>query len=71
MVEELTLISTDNELRMSDAQRLQALGRIDTEIKGELAYMERFDEELAVEAARRGQESNDINTLKSFYGISH
>lgn len=68
-VEELTMISTDNELRMSDAQRLAALGRIDTEIKSELGFLERFDAELSIEAARRGQESNDINTLKSIYGL--
>lgn len=71
VVEELTMITTDNELRMNDAQRLQALGRIDTEIKDELGFMERFDQELAIEAARRGQESNDINTLKSIYGLSN
>ena len=69
VVEELTMITTDNELRMNDAQRLQALGRIDTEIKDELGFMERFDQELAIEAARRGQETNDINTLKSLYGL--
>lgn len=69
VVEELTMISTDNELRMNDAQRLQALGRIDQEIKEELGLMERLDQELAIEAARRGQESNDINTLKSIYGL--
>ena len=69
VVEELTMITTDNELRMNDAQRLQALGRIETEIKGELGFMERFDQELAIEAARRGQETNDINTLKSLYGL--
>ena len=71
VVNELTMISTDNELRMNDAQRMQALGRIDTEVKGELSFMERFDQELAIEAARRGQESNDINTLKSIYGLSN
>lgn len=68
-IEELTMITTDNELRMSDAQRLAALGRIDTEIKEELAFVERFDAELSIEAARRGQEFNDINTLKSIYGL--
>jgi len=69
VVEELTMISTDNELRMSDAQRLQALDRMDTEIKEELVFMERFDNDLTIEAARRNQESNDINTLKSLYGL--
>jgi len=68
-VEELTMISTDNELRMSDAQRLAALGRIDSEVQEELAFLERFDAELSIEAARRGQESNDVNTLKSIYGL--
>jgi hypothetical protein len=68
-VDELTMITTDNELRMNDAERLQALGRIDTEVKSELSFMERFDQELRIEAARRGQESNDINTLKSIYGL--
>ena len=69
VVEELTMITTDNELRMSDAQRFAALGRIDTEIKSELGFLERFDAELSIEASRRGQESNDINTLKSIYGL--
>ena len=68
-VEELTMLTTDNELRMSDAQRLTAIGRIDDEIKEELAFMERFDNELEVESARRNQEANDINTLKSLYGL--
>jgi AraC-like DNA-binding protein len=68
-VEELTMLTTDNELRMSDAQRLTAIGRIDSEIKQELAFMERFDNELQIEAARRNQEANDINTLKSLYGL--
>lgn len=69
VVEELTLISTDNELRMSDAQRLTALSRIDSEIKEQLGFLERFDAELSIEASRRAQESNDINTLKSIYGL--
>jgi hypothetical protein len=68
-IEELTMISTDNTLRMSDAQRLTALARIDAEVKGELGFLERFDAELSIEAARRTQESNDINTLKSLYGL--
>src|SRR6201996_7282928 len=60
-VEELTMITTDNTLRMNDAQRLEALGRIDTGIRGELAFMQRFDHELSVEAVRRTQEAVDLN----------
>jgi hypothetical protein len=70
-VEELTMVTTDNQLRMSDDQRLQAMDRIDGDMKSELAFLQQFDNELAIEAARRNQESNDINTLKSLYGLPH
>lgn len=70
-VDELTMVTTDNELRMSDAERLAAIGRIDAEVREELAFMDRFNNELTIEAARRNQEGNDINTLKSLYGLSH
>jgi hypothetical protein len=70
-VEELTMVTSDNQLRMSDDQRLQAMDRINGDMKGELAFLQQFDNELAIEAARRGRESNDINTLKSLYGIPH
>ncbi len=69
VVEELTMLTTDNALRMSDAQRLTAIGRIDGEIKQELAFVERFDNELQIETARRNQAANDINALKSLYGL--
>jgi hypothetical protein len=70
-MEELTMVTTDNQLRMSDDQRLQAMDRIDGDMKGELAFLQQFNNELAIEAARRNRESNDINTLKSLYGIPH
>ncbi len=68
-VEELTMITTDNELRMSDAQRLQALDRIDTQVKGDLAFLQRFNNILSVEMALRQKEGGDINTLKLLYGL--
>jgi hypothetical protein len=70
-IDELTMVTTDNELRMSDAERLSALDRIGTELRQELAFMERFNNELTIETARRNQESNDVNTLRSLYGLSN
>ena len=69
-IDELTMITTDNQLRMTDDQRLAALDRIDGEIKSDLAFLQRFDDELAIEAVRRTREANDINTLKSLHGIT-
>ncbi|HEY4334664.1 MAG TPA: hypothetical protein VGM89_02175 [Puia sp.] len=68
-VEELTLITTDNELRMTDAQRLAALDRIAVDIGDDTAFLQHFNNSLAIEAARRQREANDITTLKSLYGL--
>lgn len=68
-LEELTMVTTDNALRMSDAQRLQALDRIDAQVRAELAFLQRFNSTLAIEAARRQKEAGEINTLKALYGL--
>ncbi|HVU95491.1 MAG TPA: hypothetical protein VHE34_09715 [Puia sp.] len=68
-LEELAMVSADNELRMSDAERLQTLGRIDTRLKAELVFSQEFNNTLAVEAARRQKEAGDLNTLKRLYGL--
>jgi len=68
-LEELAMVATDNALRMSDEERLQALGRIDTRMRGELGFLEEFNNTLALEVARRQKEAADLNTLKRLYGL--
>ena len=68
-LEELTMVTTDDELRMSDAQRLAALDRIDAEVRSEAAFLQQFNNTLAIEATRRQKEAGDINTLKKLYGL--
>jgi hypothetical protein len=68
-LEELAMVTTDNELRMSDDQRLQALDRIDSQLKAELSFLQQFNNSLALEAARRQKEAGDIHTLKRLYGL--
>ena len=68
-IEELTMVTTDNTLRMTDDQRLDALGRIDAETRSELAWVQQIDNAVAVETARRNKEGNDIQTLKALYGL--
>ncbi|HMI59454.1 MAG TPA: hypothetical protein VK518_01055 [Puia sp.] len=70
-IEELTMVITDNQLRMSDAQRLQAIERIDTDSRSRLSFLQQFNNTLAIQAAQRQQAAGDINLLKSFYGITH
>jgi hypothetical protein len=68
-LDELTMVTTDNTLRMSDDQRLQALDWIDAEVRSELAFLQQFDNTLAIEAALRQRDAGDIHTLKRLYGL--
>lgn len=68
-LEELAMVSTDNTLRMSDDQRIEVLSRIDAEVRAELAYLQQFNDTLALEAARRQKEAGDLHILKLLYGL--
>ena len=68
-IEELTMILTADELRMSDAQRLQAIDRVYEEVTGQLTTLQQFDNSLSIQAAQRAKEAGTINILKSLYGL--
>jgi hypothetical protein len=68
-VEELTMVLTSDELRMSDADRMQAIGRINTDTQAQLAMMQQLDNSLSVQTVERLREAGDINTLKALYGL--
>jgi hypothetical protein len=67
--EELTLILTANALRMSDAERMQAIGRIDLDTQAQLILMQRLNDAISIQAAQRQQAARDINSLKSLYDL--
>jgi hypothetical protein len=68
-VKELTMILTDHQLQMSDAQRLQAIDRIHTDVRGQYNSMVQLNNSITIQAAQRQKETNNINTLKQLYGI--
>lgn len=68
-IEELTMILTADELRMSDDQRLQAINRIYSDTNSQLIFMRQFNNSLATQAAQRTKELNDLQTLKRLYGL--
>ena len=70
-VEELTMVISDHQLQMSDAQRLQVIGRIHTEVRGQYNFLQQFSNSLAVQAAQRQKQAGDINALKQLYGLPH
>lgn len=66
-IDELTMILTDGELRMSDAQRLAGIDRVYTEISGQLRAVRQLNDETSVQMMQREKETNDIQTLKRLY----
>lgn len=70
-IDELSLAITPDQLRMSDAQRLQAIGRAYTEITRQLSFLRWFNNSTTLQAVQRAKEANDIITLQSIYGIHH
>ena len=68
-VEELTMILTPDQLRMSDAERMQAIGRIDADTRAQLGIVQELDNTLSIQTAQRRKEAGDINTLKALYGL--
>lgn len=68
-VNELVMVITAGELRMSDAERLSAIDRIDGNISGQLDFLRKFDNQAAVQAAQRQQAINDQATLRALYGL--
>lgn len=68
-IDELTMVITAGQLRMSDAQRLQAIDRVYADIMGQLGFLRQFNNTASIQAIQRAKEGNDIGTLKLIYGI--
>ena len=68
-VNELIMVVTADQLRMSDAERLSAIDRIDRDITGQLSYLQSFDNGAAMQASQRAKDARDVGTVRSLYGI--
>ena len=68
-VTELVMVITAGTLRMSDAERLAAIDRIDGNATRQLGVTYAFDNDAALAAMQRAKEQQDIGTLQSLYGI--
>lgn len=68
-VDELAMVITAGQLRMSDAERMTAIDRIDRDVTGRLVALQGFDNSTAVEAVQRTRVQQDDNTLRGLYGV--
>jgi hypothetical protein len=67
---DLSMIITDSQLRMSDAERLAAIDRIFTGSRGQLSFLRSFNDQNYRVAVQRAREANDQQTIKNLYGIN-
>lgn len=67
-LDRLTMVLTADEMRMSDAERIKAIDRIDADVGEQLEGLRRFNEGLTIQALQRARELNNVQKLKSIYG---
>lgn len=67
---DLSMVVTDSQLRMSDAERLAAIDRIYTGGHGQLSFLRNFNDRNYRIAVQRAREANDRQTIKNLYGIN-
>lgn len=63
----LTNIITANTLRMSDAERLQAIDHIYSDTQNKLSFLRHFNNQVAVLSLERAKAQNDLLKLKNLY----
>lgn len=70
-LDELTIIITDNKLRMSDDERLEAIDRIHNNMQDKLLFLRHFNNNTTILAVQRAREKNDAATMKKIYRINN
>ncbi len=70
-LDELTIVVTANNLRMSDDERLAAIDRIYNDMKDKLMFLRHFNNNTTILAVQRAREKNDAVTMRKIYGITN
>lgn len=68
-LEELLLLLTAGEMRMSDAERLEGIDRLHNNMQGRLIALRKFTTEARLLAVQLTREKSEINTLRQQQGI--
>ena len=67
-LDELVMVLTNSELRMSDAERLNAIDHIYSDMQDKLTFLRQFDARAGILANQRQHQAQDLNVLKNLYG---
>lgn len=70
-LEELTMVITSNQLRMSDEERLSAIDRIYLEMKQKRTFLRQFNEEAKLLYLQKKKEKVEIDNLNGLYNFKN
>ena len=68
-LDELFMVITDGQLRMSDDERLQAIDRIYAEVVDQFSFLQEFNNSTAVLSVQREKDIQDIDISRKAYDI--
>ncbi|MFT2010985.1 TerB family tellurite resistance protein [Pontibacter sp. 13R65] len=69
LLDELTLVLTAGELRMSDGERLQAIDRIHAQMQERLVFLRHVNRQATLVALQRNRELEQVRTLQKLYQL--
>lgn len=69
-LDELFLVITADQLRMSDDERLQAIDRIYLDMTDKVAFLRYFNNSAQLLAIQRAKERNDVTTMRKLYELN-
>jgi len=68
-LDQLLMVVTAGKLRMSDAERLDAIDRIYADMQDKLKFLQHFNDHTALLALQRAKEKKEAVTLRQIYGL--
>jgi len=68
-LDELAMVLSDGQLRMSDAERLKSIDRIYSDMEDKLTFLRQFNNSTSMLALQKAKEHNDAATTGALYGI--
>lgn len=68
-ISDLTTVITANQLRMSDAERLQIIDRIYTDMRNKVSFLGSFNNSTTILGLQRAKEQNDTKAMQQIYGL--
>ncbi len=68
-ISDLTTVITADQLRMSDAERLQAIDRIYADMQDKATFLTSFNNNNTVLGLQRAKEQNDTKAMQQIYGL--